>query len=113
MAAAERAIRDGARIDAVACAVGADRRRLVPAFREEVGLAPKRYQRIVRFQCALRTMRAAAPAPLAAIAASCGYADQAHMSRDFREFSGLTPGRLHGATSTAHNHVPSGTHGHD
>lgn len=108
VATAERAIRDGVRLDAVASSVGVDRRRLVPAFREEVGLAPKRYQRILRFQRALRAMRTASPAPLAAIAASCGYADQAHMSRDFKEFSGLTPGRVHGATSTAYNHVPIG-----
>ena len=107
---AERAIRDGARLDAVALALGADRRRLVPAFREEVGLTPKRYQRILRFQRALRAMRTATPAPLAAIAASCGYADQAHMSRDFKEFSGLTPGRVHGATSTAYNHVRIDAH---
>ena len=107
---AERAIRDGARLDAVASAVGADRRRLVPAFREEVGLAPKQYQRILRFQRSLRAMRAPTPASLAAIAASCGYADQAHMSRDFKEFSGLTPGRVHGATSTAYNHVPIVAH---
>lgn len=106
VAAAERAIRDGVRPDAVASVVGADRRRLVPAFREVVGLAPKQYHRILRFQRALRAMRAPSPAPLAAIAARCGYADQAHLSRDFREFSGLTPGRVHGATSTAHNHLP-------
>ena len=107
---AEKAIRDGARLDAVASAVGADRRRLVPAFREEVGLAPKQYQRILRFQRALRAMRSPTPAPLAAIPARCGYADQAHMSRDFKEFSGLTPGRVHGATSTAFNHVPIVAH---
>lgn len=108
--AAERAIRDGARLDAVASAVGADRRRLVPAFREAVGMAPKQYQRILRFQRALRAMRTATPAPLAVIAAGCGYADQAHMNRDFREFSSLTPGRVHGATSTAYNHVPIVAH---
>lgn len=107
---AERAIRDGAQLDAVASAVGADRRRLVPAFREEVGLGPKQYQRFLRFQRALRAMRTATPAPLAAIAASCGYADQPHMTRDFKEFSGLTPGRVHGATSMAYNHVPIVTH---
>jgi AraC-like DNA-binding protein len=107
---AERAIRHGARLDAVTAAVGADRRRLVPAFREAVGLAPKQYQRILRFQRSLRAMRTQPPAPLAAIAASCGYADQAHMSRDFKEFSGLTPGRLHGATSSAFNHVPVAAH---
>jgi len=103
--AVERAIRGGARHDMVAAMVGVDRRRLVPAFRETVGLAPKQYQRIVRFQRSLRAMRTATPAPLATIAATLGYADQAHLSRDFKEFSGLTPSQVHGATSTAHNHV--------
>jgi AraC-like DNA-binding protein len=103
--ALERAIRGGTRYDEVLASIGADRRRLVPAFRDAVGLAPKRYARIVRFQRSLRVMRSATPPPLATIAATHGYADQAHLSREFREFSGLTPSQVHGAASTAHNHV--------
>lgn len=102
---AERSIRAGSRLDAVTCALGVDRRQLVPAFRERVGLPPKRYQRLLRFQCAARAMRTPTPASLAAIAVGCGYADQAHMSRDFKEFSGRTPGQVHGVASTAHNHL--------
>ncbi|WP_436792849.1 helix-turn-helix domain-containing protein [Actinospongicola halichondriae] len=110
VASAERAIQGGSRIDEVMSALGADRRRLVPAFRDAVGLAPKHYQRIQRFQRALRAMRMPTPPSLAEIAATCRYADQAHMSRDFKSFSGLTPSRLHGATSSAHNHIPTGLH---
>jgi AraC-like DNA-binding protein len=107
VAIAERAIRAGVGLDALAPAIGADRRRLVPAFREAVGLGPKQYQRILRFQRSLRAMRLPRPDPLVAIASSCGYADQAHMSREFKEFSGLTPACVHGASSTAFNHVPA------
>ena len=54
---------------------------------------------------AVRAMRMSTPEPLAEIAARCGYADQAHLSRDFKEFSTLTPRQVHGAPSTAHNHL--------
>lgn len=107
---AESAIRGGAQSAAVAAMVGADRRRLVPAFRAAIGLAPKQYQRLVRFQRAVRAMRGSDPEPLAAIAATCGYADQAHLSREFKEFSGLTPGQVHGDASAAHNHVRARSH---
>lgn len=105
--AAEQSIRAGHRLDAVASALGVDRRRLVPAFRDRVGLPPKQYQRLLRFQRAVRAMRVPAPPSLAEVAACCGYADQAHLSREFKEFSGLTPRQLHGAASTAHNHLPA------
>lgn len=104
---AERSVRAGARLDVVASELGVDRRRLVPAFRDRVGVSPKRYQRLMRFQRAVRSMRSPDPAPLTTIAAECGYADQAHMSREVKEFSGRTPGHLRGAPSTAHNHLPA------
>lgn len=103
--AAERSIRAGCRIDAVSARLGVNRRRLVPVFRDRVGLPPKHYQRLLRFQDALRAMRMPSPASLAVIAARSGYADQAHMSRDFKEFSGLTPGQVHGVASATPNHL--------
>lgn len=103
--AAERSIRAGSRLDAVTSVLGVDRRQLVPAFRDRVGLPPKRYQRLLRFQSAVRAMRVPAPPSLAAIAARCGYADQPHLSRDFKEFAGLTPAQVHGVASAAHNHL--------
>lgn len=110
--AAERSIRAGSRLDAMTSALGVDRRRLVPAFRDRVGLPPKQYQRLQRFQRAVRAMRVPTPASLAIIAVRCGYADQAHLSRDFKEFSGLTPRQVHGAASAAHNHLPAPTGRH-
>ncbi|MGZ6779782.1 MAG: helix-turn-helix domain-containing protein, partial [Mycobacterium sp.] len=69
---------------------GLSPRRLATAFRAEVGLAPKAYQRVRRLQTALRLL-AAGPARGATIAADLGYFDQAHFVREFREFTSLTP----------------------
>jgi AraC-like DNA-binding protein len=78
-----------ATIGALAAEVGWSRRHLVNRFREQVGLPPKTVARIVRFEELLRGI--AAGRPLADGAAACGYYDQAHMNRDFREFAGTTP----------------------
>jgi AraC-like DNA-binding protein len=105
LVAAERAIRTGMEPGFVATAVGADRRWLVPEFRHVLGVAPKHYQRIVRFQTVLRALRVADPAPLATIAASVGYADQAHMCREFKSMAGVIPSQLHGVSSARPNHL--------
>ena len=66
-------------------------RQLIDGFRREVGLAPKQMARILRFEHAVRLLEPD-PAPcLAALAAECGYYDQAHFAREFREFAGCTP----------------------
>jgi len=58
---------------------------------EESGLTPKVLCRILRFRRA-RSIALAAPCPnWADIAAQTGYSDQAHLIRDFREFTGRTP----------------------
>jgi AraC-like DNA-binding protein len=47
--------------------------------------------RVVRFNAAVRRLRAQGNADWAAIVAECGYYDQAHLLREFREFAGMTP----------------------
>lgn len=79
-----------ARIAAVAKELGWSRQHLVTKFREQVGLAPKMVARIFRFQHALELL-GRAPGLLADVASSCGYADQAHFNREFRQFTGSTP----------------------
>ena len=56
-------------------------------FQREVGLNPKLYARIVRFQHVLRTQHGT----WSEIAQDCGYFDQPHLIRDFEEFTGQTP----------------------
>lgn len=58
----------------------------------QTGLPPKRLLRILRFQQVLRLRGGAAS--LADLAASCGYADQAHMTRDVTKFAGFSPSIL-------------------
>jgi AraC-like DNA-binding protein len=66
-------------------------RGLERSFREHVGLAPKKFARIVRFQNVVRTIESATERTMLDTALSFGYFDQSHMIRDFREFSGKSP----------------------
>lgn len=78
-------------IGALADELGASRQYLVTKFREEVGLPPKTLARILRFQRAIRFLERADEARLTRVARDCGYYDQAHFNRDFRNFAGSTP----------------------
>jgi AraC-like DNA-binding protein len=72
-------------------------RRFGTRFRTEIGLAPKEAARVVRFDRARRLLQrrvaAAGPPELAALAAACGYYDQAHLAREFRALAGCPPSR--------------------
>jgi AraC-like DNA-binding protein len=69
---------------------GLSKTRLVAAFRDQIGVAPKLYARVVRFSSAARLLEASVR-PLADVALAAGYYDQPHMNVEFRELSGLTP----------------------
>jgi AraC-like DNA-binding protein len=74
--------------------VGWGVRRLERGFAEHVGLAPKALLRVARLQRLLGHLAAPGPAPsLAALALDCGYADQAHMTREFTALVGTSPTR--------------------
>ena len=68
-------------------------RHLSRQFKAAVGLQPSVFMRIMRFQRVIRARRRLRE-PWAAIAADCGYSDQAHLIRDVREFSGQAPGQI-------------------
>jgi AraC-like DNA-binding protein len=78
-------------VTAIAKDIGWSRKHLAGQFTAETGLGPKTFARIVRFNRAL-TLSQTGIGGLAGIAAECGYADQAHMAREFREMAGETPG---------------------
>jgi AraC-like DNA-binding protein len=63
----------------------------VTRFRDGVGLPPKAVARVRRFERVTRTLGARSGHAIAEIAYECGYADQAHLNRDFRAFAGTTP----------------------
>jgi AraC-like DNA-binding protein len=82
-------------VEELAFAAGVSRQHLGRVFRERVGVAPKLFCRLARFQSAL----AYAPqgrVNWAQAAAALGYADQSHMIAELREFSSFTPERLAG-----------------
>ena len=78
------------RVSALAEKVGRSRRHLNCGFREHIGVGPKTAARIVRFSRAVDLL-GRRRIPLVELAQECAYFDQAHMTREFREFAGTTP----------------------
>jgi len=71
--------------------LGMSERKLQRTFEVAVGLGPKQVLRVQRFRAAASMVLGSRRASLSAIAASYGYADQAHMTRDFGALAGLSP----------------------
>jgi AraC-like DNA-binding protein len=91
----QRWLRQGHSVATVAARLGADRRTLGTLFRREVGFGLKRYARLARFEQALLAVRAGDAPSLGLVAARLAFADQSHLTREFRHFAGFTPGCLH------------------
>ena len=87
---------------------GLSPRRFIEVFRREVGLPPKTFCRILRFQRALKLMGAKPSFGLTGLALDCGYYDQAHLIRDFKDLGGITPTAYLAAQGAYDNHVPLG-----
>jgi AraC-like DNA-binding protein len=81
----------GIEVGALASEVGWSRRHLAQRFQQELGLAPKVAGRVLRFDRARLLLGRPARPGIAAVAARCGYYDQAHLTRDFRELAGMSP----------------------
>ncbi len=94
-----------ASVETLAADLGITRRHLARTFGRGVSLRPKQFARILRFQRALRGRRAGRS--WADVALDCGYADQSHLVRDVREFSGRTPGQI-AAAPVRPSHVFNG-----
>jgi AraC-like DNA-binding protein len=80
------------RIADVADDVGWSRRHLTARLRAETGLGAKDLARVTRFQQS-RSLLVTSDLPLAQVAATCGYTDQPHLTAEWREFAGCTPGQ--------------------
>jgi AraC-like DNA-binding protein len=89
IAAFERA--PGASVIEVAGRTGMSHRRFLDLFDSEVGLTPKVFCRILRFQRVLRRVDTGRDVDWTDVALSCGYYDQAHFIHDFQVFAGMTP----------------------
>jgi AraC-like DNA-binding protein len=78
-------------VEGLADAAGVSRQHLSRLFRERIGVGPKLYGRLARFQAGLAYVGSDAAVDWAEAAARLGYADQSHMIAEFRGFSSLTP----------------------
>ncbi len=88
--------------------LGCSRKHLLRRFNEQIGVSPKTYARVLRFQRAVHMLGhrdgaswidegergAGRGRSWGEIALDCGYYDQAHMNRDFRQFAGASPSEL-------------------
>lgn len=77
-------------IGAVACRHDITSRYLQKLFLQYIGITPKLYNKINRFQLSLKRI-AKKEESLTSIAYDCGYFDQSHFIRDFKSFTGITP----------------------
>jgi AraC-like DNA-binding protein len=75
----------------IADEVGWSHRHLIARFRQQVGLTPKIGARLVRLDAVWQRIEKRGPLDWGQVAADSGYADQAHLIRDFRQFTGSTP----------------------
>lgn len=63
-------------------------------FLEQIGLSPKQYLRVVRFQAAIHRKSQEPNLLISHLAYDCGYYDQSHLCNEFKSLSGLTPGQF-------------------
>ncbi|MGJ5817476.1 helix-turn-helix domain-containing protein [Paludibaculum fermentans] len=85
--------------------VGLSPKRFIERFKSAVGVAPKQYCRILRFQGALALAEQGRRVEWTRIAVDCGYFDQAHFIHDFRSFAGITPTGYQADRTQFRNHV--------
>jgi len=85
---------------------GYSHRRFVGLFKEAVGLTPKLYCRVRRFQQVLKDLASEPRVAWVRRALDSGYSDQPHFNREFREFSGLSPGEYRALAPASPHHVP-------
>ena len=115
---AARLGRPGLRVRDAVEETGFTERHVLNLFRRWIGVSPKRYARIARFQGLLATLARpgeedqqmeAPPLPApdwARIAAETGYADQSHLNHEFLAFAGTTPGAYVAAYAGLTNYLP-------
>ena len=78
-------------VQSLSVLAGISRQHIARKFDHYVGISPKLFCRVVRFQNMMRSVASLGNVDWASAALDLGYYDQAHMISDFKEFSGLTP----------------------
>lgn len=84
---------------------GYSRRWFAQKFRDTVGITPKQYARLSRFQHIVGLLRQNESPHWANFALQCGYFDQAHFIHDFKDLAGISPSEYHQNYGEAVNHL--------
>ena len=88
--------------------IGYSQKHFTEMFKRSVGVTPKAYLKIMRFQKAIRTIDAVDRVEWDTIAQECGFYDQAHFINDFKHFSGFTPEQYAKIHTNYQNYIPVG-----
>jgi AraC-like DNA-binding protein len=86
--------------------IGYSQKHFIDLFRKQVGVTPKQYLKIMRFQKAILEAEAVQEINWSQLARESGFYDQAHFIHDFKEFSGFTPHEYQQRKNTELNYVP-------
>jgi AraC-like DNA-binding protein len=86
--------------------IGYSKKHFIALFRQQVGVLPKQYLRIMRFQNVVNTMENNESLPWRDVALESGYYDQAHFIHDFKRFSGFTPSEYIRRKTSTRNYIP-------
>lgn len=100
------AFRRGTPVANVAEQIGVSQRTFINRFAREVGMTPKLYSRVRRFNRAVRMVHGKSEVDWSDVALACGYFDQPHLIRDFHAFAGMTPAAYLSLKTEHLNHVP-------
>lgn len=92
----------------VARSTGWSERRFSQVFREQVGLSPKVWCRVQRFQRAVKQLHAGVDVPWSRMALDCGFFDQSHFANEFRAFSGVDVTTYSARRTVWANHIAAG-----
>lgn len=88
--------------------IGYSQKHFIQMFRRAVGVTPKSYLKIMRFQKAVATIDASSGHDWRTIALDCGFYYQSHFINDFKHFSGFTPEQYSKIHTNYQNYIPVG-----
>ncbi len=97
---------DTSQLKSLSQKIGYSQKHFINLFKKQVGITPKNFQKIVRFQKAIVDIDVSEELDWGAISFDCGYYDQAHFINDFKKFSGFTPKTYFRKKAELLNYIP-------